>query len=938
MTSASNDAHQSPPAPSSSEKFGLDNANFFRRFSLSAKTNIVVVSIFGVLLVIVLGLLTVRTETLIEQISQQQIYQEAALVQNQLQQAEQVLLKDTELLAEAPGLVEILNKRDVEGAKEFLLSVEVPNYFTDVDLFDAAGERLVDLDEEATTESLDRQEEAFTQQALDGAPTLGVTLEENEDEEAESGAAAESEAAEEILLALMAAVPVRDSESGAVIGALTTRRVIDDAFLEALTLDRKKDVALFLIYDGQIMAHTSFDADGGTNAVEEAEQGYVASLLDPEGVERALQGNMNIIEQPIEIQAGSYTLAHVPLMVDGETEAVLGIFENLGPLINFQTQFTNALTIAFAMVLLAAVGILSIFIRLSVTRPLHNLRAVTGTIAHGDYSQRARVTTADEVGQLSVAFNMMAHNLGELYVSVTERTNELTCALAEAQEARTVAEKANQMKSQFLATMSHELRTPLNSIINFTRILSSGARGSVNEGQVDYLNRVCASGEHLLGLINDILDLSKIEVGRMELYKEPCQIDELARHVIDTATGLIKEKPIELRQSITPGIPAVMADRTRIRQVMLNLLSNAAKFTDAGTITLGISRADNQVVVSVTDTGIGIAPEHLDTIFEEFRQVDGESNRRYGGTGLGLAICQRLVELHGGWIWVESTLGGGSTFFFSLPIETDVPLYAPDTKAPEVEAPFDPDGPVVVVIDDDSAAIEIVMSYLKRDGYTVYGVRDSRRALDEARRLRPAAIILDILMPHKDGWEILAELKADPELQTTPVVLYTIAEERQLGMHLGASAYLIKPIDEAQLRGTVNQLVGGGGTVLVIDDAPDVLEMVSSQLEQTSNCRVITANGGQAGLDRVAVQRPDVIILDLMMPDVDGFAVLKQLEDNPSTYDIPVVVLTAKDLTADERNVLNRRVRSLLTKGSTTPEHLVRKVAALLVKEAQPSA
>jgi CheY-like chemotaxis protein len=230
------------------------------------------------------------------------------------------------------------------------------------------------------------------------------------------------------------------------------------------------------------------------------------------------------------------------------------------------------------------------------------------------------------------------------------------------------------------------------------------------------------------------------------------------------------------------------------------------------------------------------------------------------------------------------------------------------------------------------------MSYLKRDGYTVYGVRDSRRALDEARRLRPAAIILDILMPHKDGWEILAELKADPELQTTPVVLYTIAEERQLGMHLGASAYLIKPIDEAQLRGTVNQLVGGGGTVLVIDDAPDVLEMVSSQLEQTSNCRVITANGGQAGLDRVAVQRPDVIILDLMMPDVDGFAVLKQLEDNPSTYDIPVVVLTAKDLTADERNVLNRRVRSLLTKGSTTPEHLVRKVAALLVKEAQPSA
>ncbi|MCG8353290.1 MAG: response regulator [Chloroflexales bacterium] len=931
MASASPDAYQSPLSLSSSEQFSLDNAAFFRRLRLSAKTNIVVVSVFSILLVIVLFLLNMRTEALIDQISQRQIYQEAALAQSQMLQTEQVLLKDTELLAAAPGLVEILNKRDVAGAKGFLLSGEVPQYFTDIDLFDTEGERLVDLDEETTTETLNIQEEASMQQALGGLPVSGIILSEEGEDEA---ASAETEPTADLFLAITAAVPVYNPEMTDIIGVLTTRRVIDQTFLEAFTLNRKKDVALFLIYDGQIIAHTSFETETGMVALADLDQSSMARLLDPASIDEALRGKLHIAEHPIEIQGTPHTLAHVPMEVGGKTEAVFGILESLEPLINFQTQFTNALTVAFALVLLAAVGALSIFVRLSVTRPLHNLQAVVETIAQGDYSQRAPVSSADEVGRLSGAFNAMAYNLGELHSRVNERTVSLTGALAEAQEARATAEQANQMKSQFLATMSHELRTPLNSIINFTRILISGVRGPVNEGQVDYLNRVCASGEHLLGLINDILDLSKIEAGRMELYKEPCQVNELAQHVVATAAGLIKEKPIELHQDIAPNIPAIMVDRTRIRQIMLNLLSNAAKFTDAGAITLRIFQEKDQIIVSLSDTGIGIVPEYLDTIFEEFRQVDGESNRRYGGTGLGLAICQRLVELHGGRIWVESVVGEGSTFSFSLPIETDSPTQMTNIEAPELDTPFNPNAPVVIVIDDDPAAIEIVTSYLKRDGYAVYGVRDSRRALDEARRLRPAAIILDILMPHKDGWEILTELKADTKLQAVPVVLYTIAEERQLGMHLGASAYLLKPIDEAQLRGTVNQLVSSGGIVLVIDDDPDVLEMVSSQLGQTGSCQVITANGGQAGLELVAAQRPDVIILDLMMPDVDGFAVLEQLERNPNTYDIPVVVLTAKDLTADERNVLNRRVRTLLAKRAAALEDLAGKVAALLVKEA----
>jgi predicted ATPase/signal transduction histidine kinase/CheY-like chemotaxis protein/tRNA A-37 threonylcarbamoyl transferase component Bud32 len=515
-----------------------------------------------------------------------------------------------------------------------------------------------------------------------------------------------------------------------------------------------------------------------------------------------------------------------------------------------------------------------------------------------------------------------------LYERVQQRTDELALAAAEAQAARSAAEQANELKSQFLANMSHELRTPLNSIINFTLILSTGRRGPLNEGQLDFLNRVLQSGEHLLGLINDILDLSKIEAGRMELYKETIDLAEVVPNVLETAAGLTKGRSIILREEIAPDLPPIEGDRTRIRQILLNLLSNAAKFTEQGSITVRVTQEDHELVVQVVDTGIGIAAEHLGEIFEEFRQVEGASNRRYEGTGLGLTIVRRLVELHNGRIWVESTPGVGSTFSFSLPIAVVLPtepmLATRYTTAERNSVP-------ILVIDDDSAAIEIVAEYLERDGYTVYGITDSRWALDEARRIQPAAIILDVLMPYKDGWQVLTELKADAALQSVPVALYTIVEEQKLGFYIGASAYLTKPISEPQLRTTVTQLVGNNASIMVIDDDPNALEIVSHHLEQAGAYRVTTANNGQAGLDQIALTRPDLIILDLMMPEVDGFAVLDHLERNPDTRTLPVIVLTAKDLTRDEHNFLQQRVRGLLAKGSTSPDQLLGKVSDLLV-------
>lgn len=563
--------------------------------------------------------------------------------------------------------------------------------------------------------------------------------------------------------------------------------------------------------------------------------------------------------------------------------------------------------------------------------PLLNQGTLTGLL-YLENTQTAGAFTPERQEILTLLSGQVAISLenARLYAHmeslVNERTAQLATALDEAQQARAAAEEANDLKTRFVANMSHELRTPLNSIINFTYIIKSGIRGAVTPEQIEYLDRIYASGEHLLGLINDMLDLAKIEAGRMDLYTEPFQVEDVVKGAMSSASGLIKGKPIELHQEVAEGLPALEADKTRIRQVLLNLLSNAAKFTDTGSITVRVWQHGHNLVTSVRDTGTGIPADKLDAIFEEFRQADEGSDRSYQGTGLGLPICKRLVEMHGGRIWVESEVGAGSTFFFSLPL----PVITESEAVLSLPLPGTEQGVVVLVIDDEPAAIEIVRTYLSQDGYAVYGITDGRAALAEVRRLQPAAILLDIIMPFKNGWNILAELKLDPELQMIPVIMYTVEQAAQKGLSLGAAAYLVKPVEAQQLRDTVARLAPPASTILAIDDDPDVLEIVQQQLGSVGGYQVLTAPGGRAGLHIIAQQRPDLVLLDLMMPDVDGFAVLEALEQQATTRDIPVVVVSGKDLTSDERRYLAARVDEVVTKHGTTHDEWLRGVRTAL--------
>ncbi len=375
-------------------------------------------------------------------------------------------------------------------------------------------------------------------------------------------------------------------------------------------------------------------------------------------------------------------------------------------------------------------------------------------------------------------------------------------AYAELQRTAEQLKEVDRLKSQFLANMSHELRTPLNSIIGFSRVLLKGIDGPITDLQRTDLTAIYNNGQHLLGLINDILDISKIAAGKMELVLEQ-QVDlkMIVKGVMSTAVGLVKGRPIKLVQDVPGNLPFVRGDSTRIRQVILNLVSNAAKFTEEGQIAVRARADERFVTISISDTGLGIPPQNQETIFEEFGQVDASSTRRVGGTGLGLPISRHFVEMHGGRIWVESTLGVGSTFRFTLPIMG--PEIAEELKLPE---PVDHNRKLILAVDDDPGVITLYKRYLEREGYQVIGVNKGEEALQYASRLTPYAILLDVLLPDRDGWEVMEELKTSRETRKIPIILCTIVSEKARGLSLGAIDYLQKPILESDLLRSLKEL------------------------------------------------------------------------------------------------------------------------------------
>ncbi len=502
----------------------------------------------------------------------------------------------------------------------------------------------------------------------------------------------------------------------------------------------------------------------------------------------------------------------------------------------------------------------------------------------------------------------------------------------EAQETAEKLQEVDRLKNQFLASMSHELRTPLNSIIGFSRVILKGIDGPLTEMQQTDLQAIYESGNHLLGLINDILDFSKIEAGKMELIFEPTNLKEAIKGVMTTAIALVKDRPIELQQNIPADLPIVVADGRRIRQIILNLVGNAAKFTEQGFIRVSASYDAKEVVICVEDTGIGIPPDKVGSIFEAFTQVDSSSTRRYGGTGLGLPITKRFVEMHGGRIWVESKVGEGSSFYVALPIEG--PAAAASEEESEEELPVVAStSRVILTVDDDEGVITLFRRYLEKQNYQVVGLTSGDRVVQEARRLKPYAITLDILMPGKDGWQILQDLKSEPETRNIPVIVCSISPDVGRGLSMGISDYLVKPIVEQDLLAALARLEHGDEErrVLVVDDNPDDRKLLHRILRD-AGYTVYEAPGGAEAIAMIYESPPDVVVLDLMMPEMDGFAVLENLKSNEGTRDIPVIVVTAKELTSSEREELQVQVEALLQKGLFDQEQLLKDVTAALAR------
>ena len=481
----------------------------------------------------------------------------------------------------------------------------------------------------------------------------------------------------------------------------------------------------------------------------------------------------------------------------------------------------------------------------------------------------------------------------------------------------------DRLKSQFLANMSHELRTPLNSIIGFSRVIIKGIDGPITELQQQDLTAIYNSGQHLLGLINDILDLAKIEAGKMELAFDEVNMADVTASVLSTMSGLIKDKPIQMKRIIEPNLPTVRADPIRIRQVMINLLSNATKFTDEGDIVIQVgltpaTNGSNELKISVTDTGPGITKEDQIKLFQAFSQVDDSPTRKAGGTGLGLSICQNIINMHGGRIWVESEVGVGSTFYFTLPLFRKENINEHTSSLNGTKT--------ILAIDDDLQVIGLYERYLQPQGYQVIPLSDATRAVERVKQVKPFAITLDIMMPGVDGWQILDNLKSDPETRDIPIIVCSIIDDLEKGFNLGATDYLVKPIMEDDIVNALDRLNTDGSVreVLVIDDDPDDLRLIGKILNDDGRYKAVLAEGGRVGWDLISSGNPPhAIILDLFMPEVDGFKILESLQSSEKLREIPVIVISGLDLSADQKKQLNDFGQRLLSKGSFNEKELL---------------
>ena len=604
----------------------------FKNASLAVKLNILVLLVLALLLIGVVFLLIQNTQNLTREIGGERIIEEVNIIQSRLAEVESEILVDTDFVVSSFSFVSAVGLRSETQTSDIITTANSSLSLDDIKVVDGDGRTLVDTQQDEDT----TQEDTLLARALQGRTLTALLIEEN---------------AGTTQISLAAAAPVVSGGMGNMLGAIQMSRHISTDFLQTLLFGQDA-VYLGVIYQDEIVARSN---PTGTHSPSILINDIVP---DKAAVSSAQNGEVVILPDLI-VGAGGvpHTVAYVPVLAENDsTDVVIMIVVELNEIFTFQNSTLFNTILIFFTLALFALAIIYVNIYQTMIRPLEKLRTISQTITNGRYDERVPVTTSDEVGQLALSFNEMAFAVQQREVSL--------------QAAREQAERADKVKSMFLASVSHELRTPLNAIINLSKFVGLGMYGAVNNEQVDILQKVEARSKHLLNLINDVLDISKIETDSLELFVEDdIQVDEITLAAIETAQSLIVDKPLEIVHYIDDNLPVLTGDAHRIGQIILNLLSNACKFADKGTIEVRAYQQEAEVIIAISDSGPGIAPENHELIFEPFRQTR-EGLRKGEGTGLGLPISRRLAEAHGGRVRVESILGQGATFYVALPLET----------------------------------------------------------------------------------------------------------------------------------------------------------------------------------------------------------------------------------------------------------------------------